>query len=222
MSLCTARRGATLVAVVGMLLTAALGWSTQAKASTLYACAKKSGNAHIYAKKPKCKKGETKLSWNTAGPAGKNGKNGGPGANGTNGTNGTNGQDLTSHTQLPSGQSESGFFGVGAGASASGEVGEGVSFSQPLAAGLTENHVVFNLPEATSPHCPGIGRADAGFMCLYTGEIQSLSYNATLNFPTFPGKSYEFEATGKFGFVVYFKVLGSAGFTDGVWTVTAP
>jgi hypothetical protein len=202
-----------LAAVVSLLWAA-----SAAQAGTLYACVKKSGSAHIYSKKPKCKKGETKLSWNASGQPGPTGKNG---VNGANGANGGNGQDLTSHTPLPSGQSESGFFGVGGGSSASGEVGEGVSFSQPLAAGLTENHVVFNAPETTSTHCPGIGRADAGFMCLYAGEIQSLSYDLTLNFPG-PGKIYEREATGKYGFVVYFKVLGSGGFADGVWSVTAP
>jgi len=222
MSILSVRRGLLALAAATTVLAGCLAVVGQASASTLYACVKKSGTAHIYAKKPKCKKGESKLSWNTAGPAGKNGANGANGGGGANGTNGVNGQDLTSHTPLPSGQSESGFFGIGGGSNTSGEVGEGVSFSQPLAAGLTENHVVFNLPEATSTHCPGIGRADAGFMCLYAGEIQSLSYANTLNFPAFPGKSYEFQATGKYGFAVYFKVLGTGGFVDGVWSITAP
>ena len=210
------------IAVVALAAVISLLWAASAaQARTLYACAKKNGNAHIYVKKPKCKKGETKLSWNTTGPAGSKGPAGVNGVNGINGTNGSNGQDLTSHTPLPSGQSESGFFGVGGGSSTGFEVGEGVSFSQPLAAGLTENHVVFNEFETTSKHCPGIGRADAGFMCLYAGEIQSLEYDLTLNYPA-PGKIYEDEATGKYGFVVYFKVLGTGGFADGVWTVTAP
>lgn len=220
MSRFTLRRVLMALATAGALMLSSFAAASPADASTVYACVTKGGTAHLYfSKKPKCKKKQKLVSWNTTGPAGKNGANGG---NGTNGTNGVNGQDLTSHTPLPSGQSESGFFGVGGGSNTSGEVGEGVSFSQPLAAGLTENHVVFNLPETTSTHCPGIGRADAGFMCLYAGEIQSLSYDLTLNFPAFPGKLYEDEATGKYGFVVYFKVLGTGGFADGVWSVTAP
>jgi hypothetical protein len=57
----------------------------------LYACVKKNGSARVFTKKPKCKKGEKKLSWNNEGPAGKNGVNGTNGTKGTNGTNGTNG-----------------------------------------------------------------------------------------------------------------------------------
>ncbi len=78
-------RGMLATAVLVALVVTAFAAASQAQASTLYACVKKNGSARIYSKKPKCKKGESKLSWNTAGPAGKNG------ANGTNGTNGTNG-----------------------------------------------------------------------------------------------------------------------------------
>ena len=78
-------------------LTAMLLIASQASAGTLYACVKKGGSAHIFSKKPKCKRGESKLSWNTVGPAGRNGspgaggKEGAAGKNGTNGTAGTNG-----------------------------------------------------------------------------------------------------------------------------------
>src|SRR6185312_11580262 len=132
--------------------------ASASEASTLYACVKKNGSAHIFKKKPKCHHGESKLSWSTTGPAGTKGAPGAPGAPGAkggNGANGSNGADLTSHTPLPSGQSESGWFAVGGGSTTSGELGEGISFSQPLAAGLPENHAVFNGEEATSTHCPG-------------------------------------------------------------------
>jgi hypothetical protein len=87
MSTPPARRGAFGVAIAAALLLGLLA-ASQAQASTLYACVKKNGTAHIYSKKPKCKKGETKLSWNSAGPKGTTGPNG---KNGTNGTNGVNG-----------------------------------------------------------------------------------------------------------------------------------
>src|SRR5437899_2370455 len=61
----------------------------QAQATTYYACVKKGGSAHIFTKKPKCKRGESKLSWNNVGPKGINGTNG---LNGTNGTNGAKGE----------------------------------------------------------------------------------------------------------------------------------
>jgi hypothetical protein len=81
-------RGMLATAAIVALMASAFVASSQAQASTLYACVKKNGTARIYSKKPKCKKGESKLSWNTTGPAGKNGTNG---TNGTNGINGTNG-----------------------------------------------------------------------------------------------------------------------------------
>jgi hypothetical protein len=72
----------------GALLFGALAVAPEAGAATLYACVKKNGTPRVLTtKKPKCKKGETKLSWNIEGTAGKNG------INGINGTNGANGKD---------------------------------------------------------------------------------------------------------------------------------
>jgi hypothetical protein len=85
------RRTVLAVAATGALATAALAAAPLSEASTLYACVKKNGSAHLYAKKPKCKKGESKLSWGTTGPAGQNGSNGAPGSKGTTGSNGPNG-----------------------------------------------------------------------------------------------------------------------------------
>jgi len=92
------RRAIAPLVATGALLIAAFAVASQAQASTLYACAKKNGTAHVFTKKPKCKKGESKLSWNSEGPAGKNGANGASGTNGTNGSNGTNGTNGTDGT----------------------------------------------------------------------------------------------------------------------------
>ena len=70
MSTLTARRGLLTLAVASALLVGSFAVVASASASTLYACVKKSGSAHVFAKKPKCKKGEQKLSWSTSGPAG--------------------------------------------------------------------------------------------------------------------------------------------------------
>lgn len=92
MSIQTTRRVAALPAVVGALLLAAFAAAPQADAATIYACVKKhSGAARIVTKKAKCKKGESKLSWNTEGPAGKDGANGANGAAGKEGPAGANG-----------------------------------------------------------------------------------------------------------------------------------
>jgi hypothetical protein len=87
-----ARRSIVAMAASGALLTGVLAMAAQADAATVYACVRKSsGTARIVSKHAKCKKGESKLSWNTVGPAGKNGATGPAGKNGANGTNGTNG-----------------------------------------------------------------------------------------------------------------------------------
>src|SRR2546423_11905378 len=100
MSTLTARRGMAVLAAAGLLLVTVFVAAPKVEASTLYACVKKNGTGRLFTKRPKCKKGESKISWNSQGIAGKNGANGAngvngaagaPGANGTNGTNGANG-----------------------------------------------------------------------------------------------------------------------------------
>jgi hypothetical protein len=85
-----ARRGVLAAAITTALLIGLLA-ASQAQASTLYACVKKNGTAHLYSKKPKCKKGEKKINWNNTGPAGKNGANGSNGGAGAGGAAGKDG-----------------------------------------------------------------------------------------------------------------------------------
>ncbi|HEX8714205.1 MAG TPA: hypothetical protein VF706_01445 [Solirubrobacteraceae bacterium] len=82
-----------MLVTTAALLVAALAATSQAQAATVYACVKKNGSARIFTKKPKCKKGESALSWSNVGAAGKNGANGANGTNGSNGKDGTNGTE---------------------------------------------------------------------------------------------------------------------------------
>jgi hypothetical protein len=84
----TSRRVTAVILAAGALLLAAFAVAPSANAATLYACVKKNGNAHIYAKKPKCRKHETKLSWSTQGAAGLRGAQGLPGSAGATGPEG--------------------------------------------------------------------------------------------------------------------------------------
>jgi len=102
MSVSIPRRGLAALAAAGALLLVASITAPRADAATFYACVKKNGNAHIFTKKPKCKKGETKLSWSNQGGPGKNGLNGLNGVNGKNGTNGINGTNGTNAPVPPS------------------------------------------------------------------------------------------------------------------------
>ena len=210
-------------ALATLMLLIALVGATHANAATIRACLnKKTGAVRVVSSKAKCKKSEKTLSWNSEGPAGKNGLsgnnglNGASGSNGTNGTNGTNGQDLTSHTPLPSGQSESGFYAVGSGSSATGYVAEGISFSQPLAAAIVANHVVHNAVGTISAHCLGFGQAERGYVCLYESEASGLAFYLTRDFA-----AINENAADKYGFALFFEVK-AAGFAAGSWTVTAP
>jgi hypothetical protein len=86
----TKRRGALLLAAAG-LLAAVLVITAQSSASNIYACVKKSGAARISKTKPKCRKGEKKLTWSTRGPAGTTGANGASGSAGAEGAAGKKG-----------------------------------------------------------------------------------------------------------------------------------
>jgi hypothetical protein len=210
------RRGITLLVTLGALLSFAFAAAPHADAATLYACVKKHGGSmRLVGQGTKCRRSERKVSWSTTGPAGENGNNGANGANGAPGKNGASGTNLTTQTPLASGQSESGWFAVGGGSSATDFVGQGVSFSQPLSAPLL-GKVVFNLVGVTSPTCPGVGAAAPGFVCIYTAEIQAAAFDIALDF------KLDGESADRFGFALYFKLLAAEGFADGSWTVTAP
>lgn len=90
--------------LTGLLLADAPG----AAASTIFACVKQhGGTTHLVSKTAKCKKGETKLSWNSQGPRGANGSQGAagsPGTPGSQGHEGPQGPGATSFTAtLPEG-----------------------------------------------------------------------------------------------------------------------
>jgi hypothetical protein len=94
MSTPTIRPPALALAATTALLIGAPAVTAQAGPSRFYACVKKNGAARIAKKKLRCRKGESKLSWSSSGPAGRNrtsGVNGKDGANGTNGINGAPG-----------------------------------------------------------------------------------------------------------------------------------
>jgi hypothetical protein len=158
-----------------------------------------------------------------AGKIGLTGPQGAVGANGANGTNGVNGTNLTTQTPLASGQTEVGSFGAGSYEPSSDDLVVAISFAQPLAAPLDGAHVIDTV--ATPAHCPGAGRADPGFLCVYRPG----SSNVTLD-PASPFDPVALSLTGggatgagTHGAVVLYKAT-SAGYASayGSWAVTAP
>jgi hypothetical protein len=171
MSIPVIRRGPAVLAVAAALLLAVLVSAQAASASPLFACVKKNGSARLFGKKPKCKKGEKLLSWNTDGLPGRNGANGLNGSNGVNGTNGKEGKEGPAGPYvdaLPNGKSEKGVWAVIGNGKSGGFVGDRISFTIPLSSSPT---VHFIPPETTPPAgCAGSVSAPAaapGNLCVF-------------------------------------------------------
>jgi hypothetical protein len=226
MSTSITRRGIALFAVATISLFTALATASQAGAATYYACVKKNGSAHIYSKKPKCKKGESKLSWNSLGPAGKNGANGKNGTNGTNGTNGANGAAGAPggfFGVLPSGKTMSGTY------AAQGAAGEqyrtSVSFllSLPVAPNASQIHYI-KVGEAVPTGCSGTAAAPAaspGNLCIFEG-VASAGNDANRGEVNPINDEAPNFSMPVFGFGVYGTCNSGSCVIEGTWAVTAP
>jgi hypothetical protein len=158
-----------------------------------------------------------------AGKAGPRGASGAPGAAGAPGAKGdvgaagaagTNGQDLTAHTPLASGQTETGLLAV---SGTGGLLFTTLQFSQPLPAPLDPDHVVVLNGIAGSPHCHGTGTADPGYLCVYVTSALHATFDhffdpADISEGADPrGTAVEFTTTGT-----------SSAYAYGSWAVTAP
>jgi hypothetical protein len=224
MSTSITRRGIAVLVAAMFSLFAALAMASQAGAATYYACVKKNGSAHIFTKKPKCKRGESKLSWNSPGPAGRNGLNGASGKNGTNGTNGINGANGKEGVPgpfgevLPGGKTETGVYGL----EGDGSVVQAAwGFPFALATAPTPTLVPFGA--APTAQCPGSisePKAASGQLCVYEGA--SHGGNVTVK-GIFNPENEKFSASSRFGFGVSLNngTVGSNVWSQGTWAVTA-
>lgn len=89
----TIKRRLTIVPVAcAVLLLGVLATAPPGHASTLYACVKRNGDAHIYTRKPRCRRGQRRISWGSSGPAGKSGEPGSKGDPGSRGEAGAGGE----------------------------------------------------------------------------------------------------------------------------------
>lgn len=161
------------------------------------------------------------------GPRGFAGTNGANGANGTNGSTGPTGPagapgaNLTSQTVLPSGESESGVYAVGGGNQYTGGtlnsteswMGVGITYTQPLSAAIPNTNVIW-LGAGANSNCPGPGQAARGYLCLYNGENNDVSFFGAADGVLPAGEAY--------GAVVWFHPTDVGAYAAGEWTVTAP
>jgi hypothetical protein len=91
----TSRRLAPIVgALAAAASIAALAAAPQAGAATIFACVNRhTGAARVFTHLPRCHRHETRIAWNTPGPAGRNGATGKPGAQGKQGGQGKPGEN---------------------------------------------------------------------------------------------------------------------------------
>jgi len=145
---------------------------------------------------------------------GHNGTNGSNGAAGATGVTGATGANLTSQTPLPSGQSESGFFAAAGGSSAAGFIGTAISYVQPLTAPIADANIIWNKAGVPSIHCPGYGRADRGYLCLYDSEEFGVGTGVFYSSDGF--------STPSAGAILYWTLTTAGNYVSGEYTVTAP
>jgi hypothetical protein len=219
MSVPITRRGIMVLAAAGALLLAVLAAAPQAEAATIYACAKKKGGAvRVVSKKAKCKKSETKLSWNTNGPGGKNGANGLNGSNGKDGVQGKEGVPGPFGETLPSGKSETGVYALEGSASVI-QSGWGFPFA------LASAPAIHFIADGTAPpaQCPGSvkdPKASPGHLCVYEGT----SHGGTVSSKgIFNPENESFLTTSRygFGFNINNSTTGANAWSQGTWAVAA-
>ena len=214
-------RGQTACMGALAALLAALAVAPSADAATYYACvAKKGGAIHLVGKRTKCRRSETKISFNSSGLNGRNGlngNNGSAGKNGANGTNGTNGIN-SGEGPLASGKTEVGTYaswGIGG-----GYLGTSVTFRIPLGSGLDATHVHF-LPKGSAPsaECPGSGESPAAAsrnLCVYETGVGAATFGKI-----FPQSTGAGDGSDPYGFGIWFTTSGTGGAWEyGTWAVT--
>jgi hypothetical protein len=153
---------------------------------------------------------------------GPQGPQGAQGPAGPAGREGAAGKNLTATTPLASGATETGVFAAGAGGpgSAAGQLtAVNINFVQPLSAPLDVSHgIVLNSGESSASHCPGVGKADPGYLCVYVGY----ELNANIYTPVEDPQTGS-AGTGKAGAIAYAHTAATGiGAVSGTWAVTAP
>jgi hypothetical protein len=179
------------------------------------------GNSHVIVLKTSgkpCGKKQKTVSWAQQGPAGAKGPNGASGASGAAGTPGASGAaGFSALSTLPSGASESGDYAVSDGNTVAEFLNQGFTFPIPLAAPLDGSHVSY-IVGGSGPNCPGVGKADRGFLCVYSIGRGTIAEESIYSYD-----SGAFAAgSGRFGFDIEWVPLKTGAFDNGTWTVTAP
>jgi hypothetical protein len=164
------------------------------------------------------------------GPAGSQGPRGAEGAKGAQGARGTEGAEgleglegpegRSALSSLPSGQTESGDFGIRItpNVNTSGQIDDSVTFPIPLAARIPSTNFAVTTTGAPVAHCPGPGHAERGYLCIYSAQAAGVTGPAVLDMEEAAPQA----GSGRFGFDMAFTVTAANAYDIGTYTVTAP
>jgi hypothetical protein len=149
------------------------------------------------------------------GPEGPQGVLGPQGPKGNEGHTGPEG--LSPLSALPSSRSASGVYGAEPiGGPATGTITETVSFPIGLQGELSSLQVIYNAVGANSTHCSGPGKADSGFLCVYSAVSHGVGPATIVN----PEAAGQPGGAGRHGFVLQWSVTEAGPFDFGTYTVT--
>jgi Collagen triple helix repeat (20 copies) len=156
----------------------------------------------------------------TQGPLGIQGPKGVPGKDGAPGQ--------SALSPLHSGQSVSGVYAIRRELAEKGELlDEAITYPIRLVAPLEVSNVIYTKPGEPGPeHCKAPGKADPGYLCIYSEFDEGVEPPAPLN-PEEAGAGEPPKAlkpgAGALGVVLQWKATGSTSAADdGTYTVTAP
>jgi hypothetical protein len=214
--------GATvaLVLAVGGFAVAATPQQTR----VIHGCyLKKDGSLRIVTAGKKCRRTETRISWNRQGLRGIAGARGsqGPqgiagaaGPQGTQGAKGDQGEPGPFPATLPSGKTLRGAYAVSGNAAVGEVVRDAPSFIFPLSASPSSHFIVSGTPPP--PECPGTAaspQAQAGHLCVYE-HVRQGAPSIVIDDPG---------GNVTTGFIVQTTVAAGGVFQSrGTWAVTAP
>jgi hypothetical protein len=149
---------------------------------------------------------------------------GATGATGSAGRRGEEGPEGASAlSQLEASGSESGVYGIAAERSSGGHLATAVTFAKPLAATIPASNFIYTASGTPVAHCGGPGKADAGYLCVYSSLIEGLLDPQLVD----PETGAVGVSTGRLGFVLKWKATASKAFGEeeldfGTYTVSAP
>jgi hypothetical protein len=122
---------------------------------------------------------------------------------------------------LPSGHSESGLYAA-AGATDGGVdyVGTAITYPTPLKTPISDAHVIDTFLSANS-HCPGLGHAARGYLCLYPVAAGYFHISTSGSF-FYSGGTHGFTTSPSLGAILFWSANGTGPNLAGEYTVTAP